>query len=51
MVALNPAHRISAAKALEHPFFSVEPLPAEPQDLPRPRPKQRPPLQVPVLID
>jgi len=32
----NPAARISAADALEHPFFSTEPLPCTPAYMPQP---------------
>ncbi|GMF33002.1 unnamed protein product [Phytophthora lilii] len=33
MLQLDPKKRISARKALEHPFFSEEPKPASPSDL------------------
>ena len=35
MLSLDPAKRISAADALEHPYFSTEPLPCEPAEIPR----------------
>lgn len=34
MLCLNPAKRISAAQALEHPYFSALPLACEPSELP-----------------
>jgi cyclin-dependent kinase 12/13 len=35
LLALNPADRLSADEALAHPYFSSEPLPCEPGDLPK----------------
>ena len=35
MLSLDPAKRISAADALEHPYFNTEPLPCEPTEIPR----------------
>jgi cyclin-dependent kinase 12/13 len=35
LLTLNPADRLSADEALEHPWFTTEPLPCEPDELPK----------------
>ena len=35
MLELNPAHRISAAEALEHQYFCQDPLPCDPSEIPK----------------
>ena len=35
MLVLNPKFRITAKEALKHPFFTTEPLPSLPKDLPK----------------
>ena len=35
MLEFNPTRRISAKDALQHPYFTEEPLPCEPSDLPK----------------
>lgn len=35
LLALNPANRISARNALQHPYFFTDPLPCEPKDMPK----------------
>lgn len=37
MLALDPARRLTAVQALEHPYFSSLPLPAKPDDFAFPR--------------
>ena len=39
MLVLNPAQRITAAQALEHPYFSCDPQPTPPHMLPKPHKK------------
>eukprot|EP00820_Chromera_velia_P016482 Cvel_6269.t2-p1 / transcript=Cvel_6269.t2 / gene=Cvel_6269 / organism=Chromera_velia_CCMP2878 / gene_product=Cyclin-dependent kinase C-2, putative / transcript_product=Cyclin-dependent kinase C-2, putative / location=Cvel_scaffold304:16767-18005(+) / protein_length=413 / sequence_SO=supercontig / SO=protein_coding / is_pseudo=false len=34
LLAVNPFHRLTAAAALEHPYFRSPPLPCQPRDLP-----------------
>jgi serine/threonine protein kinase len=35
MLALNPSKRITAKQALQHPYFSTEPLPCKIEDFPK----------------
>ena len=35
LLSLDPTKRLSASEALAHPYFSTEPLPCQPQELPR----------------
>lgn len=35
LLSLNPSDRLSAEEALAHPFFTTEPLPCTPSELPK----------------
>jgi serine/threonine protein kinase len=40
MLTLNPVNRITAAEALEHPFFVTDPLACDPSEIPLPNEKE-----------
>ena len=35
LLCLNPAHRINAQDALNHKYFTADPLPCKPEELPK----------------
>lgn len=47
MMQFDPARRVTAEEALKHKYFSSEPLPTPPAQLPRPLPKHTGPVQLP----